>query len=32
MLMLRGKAMTDKSSDLLDIMSDCLLTARMDDK
>eukprot|EP00951_Prasinocladus_malaysianus_P003920 scaffold27736_cov29-Prasinocladus_malaysianus.AAC.1 len=32
MLMLRGKAMGDKSADLLDVMRDCLLSARLDDR
>mmetsp|Transcript_3635 Transcript_3635/g.10465 ORF Transcript_3635/g.10465 Transcript_3635/m.10465 type:complete len:1063 (+) Transcript_3635:286-3474(+) len=32
LLMLRGKAMADKSADLMEIMRDCLLTARLDDK
>uniref|UniRef100_A0A061S1H5 Presequence protease 2 n=1 Tax=Tetraselmis sp. GSL018 TaxID=582737 RepID=A0A061S1H5_9CHLO len=32
MLMLRGKAMADKSADLLEVMRDCLLTARLDDR
>eukprot|EP00873_Tetraselmis_striata_P018587 jgi/Tetstr1/438851/TSEL_027360.t1 len=32
LLMLRGKAMSDKTADLLDIMRDCLLTARLDDQ
>ena len=28
----RGKAMADKASDLLDLFHDVLLTARLDDK
>lgn len=31
-LMVRGKVMGDKSGDMLDIMRDVLLTARLDDK
>lgn len=32
LLMLRGKAMGEKTADLLDVMRDCLLTARLDDQ